>query len=475
MTTIGAAPFASDDPVVLGRAHLDAAAVGRAPGEAPAEGRRRRFVLRDRGRHLRLRDRGRVVEAADRRERLHRVVDVAARTAGGVAVGEPQQQGAVAVEGVLQGLGEVGPEALVVEGEGDAGRRGALGEHPVAEGRLEGLPVDLVEEVGDPGRARVGRVPEEAAAGVDAVLEIARQCGLEAGRLLEPELERVEREVDRAVEDEPPDLGGEEVGVRRAELGAVGRPEVVQLGVAERRAQDVHVARGLDRGDVSGQVSRPVGAAPPEGLVGGDVVVALGGGVGIRVAGEEGVEVVVAEAVDRTAAAGAARVEAHDVVDVEERRAEGGVGMGGVVGAGRAGPAGVDHERADPLGGVGRRDLEQCELDGVAGRVVVVERHGQRRAEVGRAALLPGQLLGVVRREGGARRGGGARLRGRGGCVQGRARSDPEPRATSAAVPPTASSIATTRSTTTSRFTCCAPPGRRARASSTPGRASAAR
>ena len=56
---------------------------------------------------------------------------------------------------------------------------------------------------------------------------------LEAGCLRHPELEGGERRIDHAVEHERADVGGEEVGVGRAEQRAVGDAEERQLLVAE--------------------------------------------------------------------------------------------------------------------------------------------------------------------------------------------------------------------------------------------------
>ena len=77
----------------------------------------------------------------------------------------------------------------------------------------------------------------------------------------------------------------------------------------------------------------------------------LRGGVGVGVHRDVGVELGVAEAVDRVAGARAARVEADDVEPVEQRLPEHLRGLGGVLRAGRARTAGVDHQRADPRPG----------------------------------------------------------------------------------------------------------------------------
>ena len=62
--------------------------------------------------------------------------------------------------------------------------------------------------------------------------------------------------------------------------------------------------------------------------------------------------------------------------------------------AGRARAAGVDDQRADPRVRVVGRVLEQRELDGLAARVLVVDRHRERRALEVAATRLPGRAPG---------------------------------------------------------------------------------
>ena len=250
--------------------------------------------------------------------------------------------------------------------------------------------------------------PEEAVAPVDAVLHVGPQRHLEASGLLEAELPRVDGEVDGPVEHQPADLVGEQVGVGRAELGAVGRAEEDQLRLTERRPQHVHVAGRLDRGDVADEVVGVVDAALVEGLEGLLELLPLLWRVRVGVGRDEVVEGGVGDAVDRIGAAGAARVEADDVEGVEELLAERERRVLGVRRAGRAGPAGVDDQRADPARRIGGRDLEQRQPDGLAGRLLVVDGHRQRRALEVAAARLPRQLLGVERREVRSGRLGGA-------------------------------------------------------------------
>ena len=118
----------------------------------------------------------------------------------------------------------------------------------------------------DRGQPLVDGVAEEAAVGlVDAVLRRRPRSAVSKPRgLLEASSRGLERQVDRAVEHQPADLVGEQLGVRRAELGAVGRAEVGQRRLAERGAQHVHVAGGLDGRDVRGQVAGARDAAGAE-------------------------------------------------------------------------------------------------------------------------------------------------------------------------------------------------------------------
>ena len=163
-------------------------------------------------------------------------------------------------------------------------------------------------------------VAEEAVTLVDAVLDVGAQRHLEATGLLEAELAGVDGQVDRAVEHHPADLVGEQVGVGRPQLGAVGSAEVEQLRLAQRRPQHVHVAGRLDGGDVADQAVGVGDAALVERLEAGLVVGALLRRVRVGVGGEEVVELLVGDAVDRVGLAGAARVEADDVEVVAQRR-----------------------------------------------------------------------------------------------------------------------------------------------------------
>ncbi len=263
-------------------------------------------------------------------------------------------------------------------------------------------------------------VAQEAVAVVDAVLHVRPQRDLESAGLLEAELPCVDGEVDRSVEHHPADLVGEQVGVRRAQLGAVGRPEVEHLRLTQRGPQHIHVAGGLDRGDVADQAVGVLHAALVEALVGLLELLRLLRGVRVGVGSHERVEVGVGDAVDRIGVAGAPRVEADDVEVVAEHVAERQRRVLGVRRAGRARAARVDDQRADPVRGIVGRVLEQRQLDGLAARVLVVDGHRQGGALEVAATRLPGQLLVVERRQVRLGRLAGAGLGRRGGRDGGR-------------------------------------------------------
>ncbi len=193
--------------------------------------------------------------------------------------------------------------------------------------------------------ALLHRVSQEARVhGLDAVLDVGAQRGLEAGSLPQGELPEVEGQIDRSVQHEPADPLREQLCVGGAELGAVGRPEVAERRLSEDGAQDVHVARRLDGAHVGGQRARPLRAAAQHRLGEADEPATLGCRVGVGVGGDVLVERPVTQAVHLGALARPAGIEADDVEAVEEGVPEDQAGLGGVVGAGLPGPAGVDHE-----------------------------------------------------------------------------------------------------------------------------------
>ena len=66
-----------------------------------------------------------------------------------------------------------------------------------------------------------------------------------------------------------------------------------------------------------------------------------------------------------------------------------------------AGPAEVEHERAEPVAAGGRACPDQGDAERLAVRVAVVERHGQRAALPGRAVRQWRRCLAAALRRGG--------------------------------------------------------------------------
>ncbi|CAM5683538.1 hypothetical protein SAURM35S_00706 [Streptomyces aurantiogriseus] len=288
-----------------------------------------------------------------------------------------------------------------------------------------------------------------------AVLREVVERELEPPGLAERALLGRLRGVDDRVEDGPPDVLGEQVGVHAAEFGAVGDAEVVQLRVAEDPAHQVHVAGRVGGAHMRQHPLRVVLAGLVELLRVVQERRALGGVVGGHVLLEVGVELLVVLAADGGAAADAARVEAHEVVAGAQGRVV--LAERGQRGdAGAAGAAEVEQQRADPsaLRTTGLRP-DQRDVDRVALGVVPVQgclhggalplvavRQGGRRAaaalRLGRGgAALPVQLLcrqilvpGIVaaaghqrpQQDGGRGQGGGAQA---GGAQAGGAGHDP--------------------------------------------------
>src|SRR5690606_1665375 len=149
---------------------------------------------------------------------------------------------------------------------------------------------------------------------------------------------------------------------------AVGEPEVVELVVAEGVADAVEVLGGVEGADVREDLARVLLAGGGE--LAGDLV-------GVFAGGHREHFLDLAAALDARAPVDAARVEADQVVAA----AEAGEGLPGTsqrVDAGPSGPAEVEHERADPV--AGGLDPDEREVDGLAVRLVVVERHGEGAA-----------------------------------------------------------------------------------------------
>ncbi len=149
----------------------------------------------------------------------------------------------------------------------------------------------------------------------------------------------------------------------------------------------------------------------------------FGGGVGGGVVGEELVHVAVRQAGDRIRGADAARVETDDVVVLAHALAQDVVGILRVLDPGPARATRVEQQGAHLGGGLGGRDLEQGEREGLTIGRRVVDRDLDRGAlllGIARAGR-PDDRLGVVGGQGpgvgagvGGRRPARSRLRGGG-------------------------------------------------------------
>jgi len=210
-------------------------------------------------------------------------------------------------------------------------------------------------------------------------------------------LDRVGRRIHRSVVDHGPDLGRELLGVRRADAGAIGIAQIVQLLVSEYRTEDVQVPD-----HVVGAHMRKVSGTQAFGALLGErsrTVLDVGDAVGRHVdegLGPFGVALLVGQATDlRRRLADAARVEADqvkifgDVQTAEEvglRRDE--------LDRGRSRSTRVYQQRADRVAGRPQpehRDL--CHLPLGVG-VVNRNRYGRAVAAVGGIAvqLLVGEV-----------------------------------------------------------------------------------
>ncbi len=239
----------------------------------------------------------------------------------------------------------------------------------------------LGDQVLDRGQPVVDGVAQEAVAVVDAVLHVRPQRDLEAPGLLEAELPRVDGEVDRSVEHHPADLVGEQVGVRRAELGAVGRAEVEQLRLTERRPQHVHVAGRLDRGDVADQAVGVLHAALVEALVG--LLRTAAPPPGVSGSGSAATNASRSASEMQSTGSESPVPRGSKPTMSKSSRSTSRNASDGVLGvrrAGRARAARVDDQRADPGPGIVGRVLEQRQLDRLAAGILVVDGHRQRGA-----------------------------------------------------------------------------------------------
>ena len=219
-------------------------------------------------------------------------------------------------------------------------------------------------------------------------------------------------EVEAAVEDHRARAAGEEVGVGRGGVRAVGVAVEAEGLLAEPLAQEVEVAGGVRRREVPQALagarqarSARLGGRGPErrGARGPD-------GRGHPV-GAEGV------ARDRRGRPGAPRVDREDV-EPRAQPVEAPREAPQARGRRRAGPAVVHHQRPDPRRGVGGRQPHRGQVDRLAGGLPVVQRDRHRGALERPAAGAPGGGRGRRRVRahrwsgGGVRRRPGARDRG---------------------------------------------------------------
>ena len=214
--------------------------------------------------------------------------------------------------------------------------------------------------------------------------------------------------VHGAVQDDAPDVVGEELGVHGPQVGAVGVPEEVEVLVLHQGPHDIHVAghrTGVhvveDLGDLRVLLAGRGLARSLRNDVGGAARRQLGGRLGPP--GHHRLNVVGGPAGDGGGLADAARVEADDVVVLQDprqaaARVEPGLGIDEGDTA-SPGASGVEEDRA-PRGGARRGQLLEGHRDGLALRVVVVQGHGHGGALEGGAggavgAVGPGEILTV--------------------------------------------------------------------------------
>ena len=145
------------------------------------------------------------------------------------------------------------PVVLVVQRRDDAGESQRLGERSLRITGVQGVLVEIVKERTQPHDHLAPVRAERAVPGGDAVVDVRLERGLEAGRLSEAGLGRRQGRVDCAVEDEAPDPSWEQLGVDRADVGAVGRAVVGQLRVTYDGSEDVEIAGHFYGRHVSGQ------------------------------------------------------------------------------------------------------------------------------------------------------------------------------------------------------------------------------
>ncbi len=314
-------------------------------------------------------------------------------------------------------LGEIRPVAVVVA----TGQEGVL-QFARADRAARGL-ARHVRPHPVPGGLDAGRVGAQAVRGV-----VLRDPG---GERLVPVVEGVVLaevalvpdvvRIDDGVQDQAAHPLRVELGVDRAEVGAVGVAEVVDLPRAQRPADHVEVLGRADRVHVRQHVAVLLAAGTGErlGPVPVDPLGPVRGGHRVRT---HRVEVAGHAVQRRSARADPARVETDHVVLGRHllRQRRGHESGHGQTAAARS--ARVDQQR--PLGLLrGVRNAGQGERDLAAGGAAVVQRGADLRALEPRGAL--GGAVGPLQLRGGRRaRGGGGGRTGRGGQQTGDGRTD---------------------------------------------------
>ena len=208
---------------------------------------------------------------------------------------------------------------------------------------------------------------------------------------------RVDVGVDGGVEHQRAHLVGEQLGVGRAERGAVGVAEVGELLVAEGLAEPVHVAGGVDGVEGAQRVAvlarrspSATSSASAKASSSCSAVVGRGSAATIRSFISSGMH---STGVDRPTPRGSKPTTSNrlqHLLGQRQREADRGVG------AGAARAAGVDHQRADPVGLAGQHGADEEQRQRGALGLVVADRHLGAAALEGEVALAAG-LVGDER------------------------------------------------------------------------------
>ena len=391
-----------------------------AVGQLRAEGRRLDGQHRREGVEVRDRQRlqplgvGPAVDAVDGVDRLAPVAPVGTVVAPlGEQVVDVQQHLAVPGQATLQPRPQHRPRVVLVERADQGEQPQALGQRPGVVPRGQRRVLQRRDQAPYLRDAVVDGAAQRAVRLDEAVGHEGLQRHLEPPRLLQRR-RGVRRgapgQVDRAVQHEPADPVGEQLGVHGPEDGAVGLSEEGEVRIAQHGPQHVHVAGGGHRvhercGPVVGAAGRqPVGQLHEVGELTRLVRAGVGGGE-VVVGG-------VVQAVHAGRARHPARVEADDVVGRAQLLAGDHARLQGVVDPRATGAPGVEDERTEPVPGSRQPGQRQQDRPLTGGGVVQRDLHG------GALVVLPGdalrrvdqltppplQLLGVERGEVPARR-----------------------------------------------------------------------